>query len=136
MWRMIPAEEGPEAASERQAQLLRGCLDMCLLALLADEPAHGYELVRRLDTAGFGTVSYGTVYPLITRLHRLGLVANALQPSPNGPPRKVYRLTETGHERLRSWSEQWVHFAGVVNATIAVRPPKPGADHEHADAGR
>src|SRR5689334_24349921 len=113
MWRMIPAEEALEAASERQAQLLRGCLDMCLLALLADEPAHGYELVRRLDTAGFGTVSYGTVYPLITRLHRLGLVANVPQPSPNGPPRKVYRLTETGHARLRTWSEQWAQFAGV-----------------------
>ncbi|MFC4040105.1 PadR family transcriptional regulator [Dactylosporangium siamense] len=108
-------------AAERQAQLLRGSLDMCLLALLAAEPAHGYELVRRLDTAGFGAVSYGTVYPLITRLHRLGLVANALEPSPTGPPRKVYRLTDTGHERLSAWREQWIQFAGVVNATLDVK---------------
>jgi len=36
---------------------------MCLLALLAAEPAHGYDLVRRLEVAEFGTVSYGTVYP-------------------------------------------------------------------------
>ncbi|MEU7997926.1 PadR family transcriptional regulator [Micromonospora sp. NPDC049060] len=133
---MIAAAGGSEVASERQAQLLRGCLDMCLLALLAGEPAHGYELVRRLETAGFGTVSYGTVYPLITRLHRLGLIANALQPSPNGPPRKVYRLTDAGHDRLRAWREQWVQFAGVVNATLAVRPPNPGDDHEHVDVGR
>ncbi|MCO8277236.1 PadR family transcriptional regulator [Actinoplanes sp. TRM 88003] len=133
---MIAAEDGPEAVAERQAQLLRGCLDMCLLALLAEEPAHGYELVRRLDTAGFGTVSYGTVYPLITRLHRLGLVANALQPSPSGPPRKIHRLTESGHERLRAWSEQWAQFAGVVNATLAARPSNPGGDHEHVDVAR
>jgi PadR family transcriptional regulator PadR len=123
----------PGDAAERQAQLLRGCLDMCLLALLAAEPAHGYELVRRLDTAGFGAVSYGTVYPLITRLHRLGLVANAQQPSPSGPPRKVYQLTAAGHDRLAAWREQWVHFANVVNETLAVRP-HPGDDHEH-DAG-
>ncbi len=109
---------------------------MCLLALLAAEPAHGYELVRRLDTAGFGTVSYGTVYPLITRLHRLGLVANVLQPSSSGPPRKVYRLTDTGRDRLQVWREQWVHFADVVNTTLAIRSPKPGDDHEHADPSR
>ncbi|MEV6846062.1 PadR family transcriptional regulator [Actinoplanes sp. NPDC051411] len=112
------ATPGADDAAERQAQLLRGCLDMCLLALLAAEPAHGYDLVRRLEVAGFGTVSYGTVYPLITRLHRLGLLANAVEPSPTGPPRKIYRLTEAGHERLAAWREQWVHFAGVVNDTL------------------
>ncbi|OZV75724.1 PadR family transcriptional regulator [Micromonospora echinospora] len=131
---MIGATRGSDDSAERQAQLLRGCLDMCLLALLAAEPAHGYELVHRLDAAGFGTVSYGTVYPLITRLHRLGLVVNVLQPSPSGPPRKVYRLTDTGHDRLRAWREQWAQFASVVNHTV--RPPIPGDDHEHVDAGR
>jgi PadR family transcriptional regulator PadR len=128
--------DGTDDAAERQAQLLRGSLDMCLLALLAAEPAHGYELVRRLDTAGFGAVSYGTVYPLVTRLHRLGLVANALQASPSGPPRKVYRLTDAGHDRLSAWREQWVRFAGVVNATLDLRPQNPGDDHEHAGINR
>ncbi|NES31875.1 PadR family transcriptional regulator [Micromonospora terminaliae] len=132
---MVAADRSDDAA-ERHAQLLRGCLDMCLLALLSAEPAHGYELVRRLDTAGFGTVSYGTVYPLITRLHRLGLVTNVLQSSPSGPPRKVYRLTDAGRDRLHAWREQWAQFAGVVNATLAIRPPNPGDDHEHVDAGR
>ncbi|MGC4894700.1 PadR family transcriptional regulator [Micromonospora sp. DT31] len=132
---MIAADQ-PDDSADRQAQLLRGCLDMCLLALLAAEPAHGYELVRRLDTAGFGAVSYGTVYPLVTRLHRLGLVDNAQQASPSGPPRRVYRLTDAGHDRLNAWREQWAHFAGVVNQTLAVRPPSSGDDHEHVDVGR
>jgi PadR family transcriptional regulator PadR len=121
---------GPDDSAERQAQLLRGCLDMCLLALLAAEPAHGYELVRRLDSAGFGTVSYGTVYPLITRLHRIGLVANEVQPSPTGPPRKIYELTEAGHDRLRAWREQWIRFASVVDQTLVVPSRKLGDDHE------
>lgn len=127
MCRMI-AEPGADDTAERQAQLLRGCLDMCLLALLAAEPAHGYDLVRRLETAGFGTVSYGTVYPLITRLHRLGLVANASEPSPSGPPRKIYRLTDAGRDRLSAWRAQWTRFSAVVNDTLTLS----GDDHEHA----
>ncbi|XVU21662.1 PadR family transcriptional regulator [Actinoplanes sp. CA-054009] len=122
---MIVAENADEAA-ERQAQLLRGCLDMCLLALLAEEPAHGYELVRRLESSGFGAVSYGTVYPLVTRLRRLGLVADVREPSPAGPPRKVYRVTTAGHERLATWRKQWSEFAAVVNATLDISAPEPG----------
>jgi PadR family transcriptional regulator PadR len=127
MRRMI-VTQGANEAAERQAQLLRGCLDMCLLALLAAQPAHGYDLVRRLEVAGFETVSYGTVYPLITRLDRLGLIAKAIGPSPSGPPRKIYRLTDAGRDRLSAWREQWIQFSGVVNSTLT----PSGDDNEHA----
>jgi PadR family transcriptional regulator PadR len=103
---------------ERQTQLLRGALDMCLLALLARQPAHGYELVRRVEAAGFDAVGYGTVYPLLTRMRRLGLVADEMQASPAGPPRKVYALTGAGRSRLRSWHRQWTRFVGVVDALL------------------
>jgi PadR family transcriptional regulator PadR len=113
----------PEDA-ERHTQLLRGALDMCLLALLAREPAHGYELVRRVETAGFGAVSYGTVYPLLTRMRRLGLVADEQQASPAGPPRKVYALTEPGRARLGAWQQQWTRFTDTVDAVLTA------ADHD------
>jgi PadR family transcriptional regulator, regulatory protein PadR len=103
---------------DRQTQLLRGALDMCLLALLAKESAHGYELVRRIEAAGFTGVGYGTIYPLMTRMRRLGLVTNEIQPSPAGPDRKVYALTTAGHDRLRSWRQQWSTFVGIVDATL------------------
>ncbi|MEV4630823.1 PadR family transcriptional regulator [Micromonospora sp. NPDC049523] len=109
--------------NERQTQLLRGSLDMCLLALLAKEPAHGYELVRRVEAAGFDAVGYGTIYPLLTRMRRLGLVADELQASPSGPPRKVYALTDAGRDRLRTWSRQWTDFVGIVNATLTDSTP-------------
>jgi PadR family transcriptional regulator PadR len=109
---------GPGDA-ERQTQLLRGALDMCLLALLAREPAHGYELVRRIEAAGFDAVGYGTVYPLLTRMRRLGLVADEMQASPAGPPRKVYALTDAGRARLGSWQQQWARFVGVVDAMLS-----------------
>ncbi|MFI6759540.1 PadR family transcriptional regulator [Micromonospora sp. NPDC050417] len=109
--------------ADRQTQLLRGALDMCLLALLAKEPAHGYELVRRIDDAGFDAVGYGTIYPLLTRMRRLGLVADELQTSPSGPPRKVYALTDEGRTRLHTWSRQWTDFVQTVNATLTEAVP-------------
>ncbi|MBG0562606.1 PadR family transcriptional regulator [Actinoplanes aureus] len=111
--------------AERHTQLLRGALDMCLLALLAGAPAHGYELVRRVEAAGFGAVSYGTVYPLLTRMRRLGLVADEQQASPAGPPRKVYALTEAGQVRLDAWQKQWTRFADTVAAVLAASDPSP-----------
>ncbi|WP_127505807.1 PadR family transcriptional regulator [Actinoplanes solisilvae] len=108
------------ADPERQAQLLRGVLDMCLLALLAGEPAHGYELVRRMEAAGFGSVGYGTIYPLLTRLRRLGLVANESQVSPSGPPRKVYAVTAAGREHLEAWQRQWIGFTGTVDSILTI----------------
>lgn len=117
------AGEGIDEAAERRTQLLRGVLDMCLLALLAKAPAHGYELVRRLEAAGLDGVGYGTVYPLLTRMRRLGLVADEVQASPTGPPRKVYGLTGAGGRALNGWAQQWAGFADMINATLADAKP-------------
>jgi len=116
---MIVAGSDANADAERQTQLLRGALDMCLLALLAKQPAHGYELVRRVEAAGIDAVGYGTIYPLLTRMRRLGLVADEMQASPSGPPRKVYAPTAAGRQRLRAWHQQWTDFTGVVDTILA-----------------
>jgi PadR family transcriptional regulator PadR len=121
---MIVAGPGDTGDAERQTQLLRGSLDMCLLALLAREPVHGYELVRRVEAAGFDAVGYGTVYPLLTRMRRLGLVADEMQASPAGPPRKVYALTDAGRARLLTWQKQWSRFVGVVDALLTDAVPE------------
>lgn len=115
---MTLEDVGTPGTAERESQLLRGALDMCLLTLLIKQPAHGYELVRRLNTAGFGTVGYGTVYPLLTRMRRLGLVDDGTQDSPTGPPRKVYAVTPAGREALNGWARQWAGFVTTVNTMI------------------
>ncbi|MFU8872724.1 PadR family transcriptional regulator [Micromonospora sp. SL4-19] len=122
---MIAAENQPTDDNDRQTQLLRGVLDMCLLALLAREPAHGYELARRMEAAGFGAISYGTIYPLLTRMRRLGLVADEQQASPTGPPRKVYALTGAGRTHLDAWQTQWARFVDTVGAILTVPGHKP-----------
>lgn len=120
---MIAAEEQSTEDTDRQTQLLRGVLDVCLLALLANEPAHGYELVRRMEAAGFAGVGYGTIYPLLTRMRRLGLVAHEEQASPAGPPRKVYALTEAGQVRLHAGRRQWTRFTDTVAAVLTPSDP-------------
>ncbi|MFI7430370.1 PadR family transcriptional regulator [Micromonospora sp. NPDC049836] len=120
---MIVADPDGSSGGDRRTQLLRGALDMCLLALLDKEPAHGYELVRRLEATGFDGVGYGTIYPLLTRMRRLGLVADELQASPSGPPRKVYAPTAAGRERLHAWREQWTRFVDTVNSALTDPDP-------------
>jgi PadR family transcriptional regulator PadR len=105
--------------ADRQAQLLRGALDMCLLALLSEQPAHGYELVQRVGQAGFPSVSYGTIYPLLTRMRRLDLITQQIQDSPHGPARKVYAVTDAGRGRLADWTAQWNEFVHVVGRVLA-----------------
>lgn len=92
---------------DRRAQLLRGSLDLCVLAALAQQPGHAYELASRLARAGLRDVSYGTVYPMITRLRRSGLLNEQSEASPVGPARKVFSLSAAGRDALDDWLAQW-----------------------------
>jgi PadR family transcriptional regulator, regulatory protein PadR len=92
---------------KRDSDLLRGVLDMCVLGVLATRPAHAYEVVERLRLKGFEAVGYGTIYPLVTRLRRQGLVEQRSVASPVGPTRKVLAVTRSGREALSAWRARW-----------------------------
>jgi len=92
---------------ERESLLLRGVLDMCVLALLAVKPNHAYGVVQQLQGHGFSQTSYGTVYPLVTRLRKQGLIRQESRPSPGGPAKNVLSLTRAGHAALQDWRQQW-----------------------------
>ena len=102
---------------ERSSQLLRGVLDMCLLALIAEEPSYGYEMVDKLGSRNLALVSEGSIYPLLSRLQRQGLVEGYLVEGPGGgPPRKYYRIRDAGRQRLAEWASEWTDLtAGVAN---------------------
>lgn len=80
--------------------LPRGFLRPCLLLLLREHPAHGYDLLERLRTLGFAGDDPGGVYRALRRLERDGLVASSWEPSRSGPDRRSYRLTRAGMEEL------------------------------------
>ena len=101
----------------RRSQLLRGVLDLCLLAVVEEEPAYGYEMTRRLRARGLSIVGEGSIYPLLGRLERDGLVNTYRAASNGGPPRKYYSLTEAGKAQLAALDEYWNRINGTI-ATI------------------
>ena len=83
------------------AQMRRGTLQYCVLALLASEERYGFDLVRGLADVNGMVTSEGTIYPLLSRLRRDGLVESTWRESPTGPPRRYYRLTDAGRAGAR-----------------------------------
>lgn len=102
----------------RGSQLLRGVLDMCLLALICEEPSYGYEMVRKLEERGLQLVGEGSIYPLLSRLQRHGLIEAYAMPSTEGPARKYYRATAAGRTTLDSWLADWQTFARGVDRVV------------------
>src|ERR1039458_6426759 len=77
------------------AQMRKGALEYCVLALLKDGERYGFELVRDLSAAELVT-SEGTIYPLLSRLRQDGSVETTWRESTQGPPRRYYKLTSSG----------------------------------------
>ena len=113
MWCM--AESGG-----RRTQLLRGVLDLCLLAVMGEGPAYGYEMTKRLGARGLSIVGEGSIYPLLGRLERDGLVDTHRAASNGGPPRKYYRLSPQGTRALASGISEWEQTRDAVDAVLGL----------------
>jgi PadR family transcriptional regulator PadR len=98
----------------RSTQLLKGTLDMCLLATITRRPCYGYEMVQQLAQQGLSLVSEGSIYPLLSRLQQHGYIEGYLVASRDGPKRKYYRLLPAGAKQLEQWRTEWEAFAQVV----------------------
>jgi len=104
---------------DHNSQLLKGVLDMCLLSLIGDEPSYGYEMAAKLKDKGLQLVSDGSIYPTLSRLQKAGLVeAYFVEADGSGPPRKYYRIVESGRERLAEWSGEWKDLSAGVSAIL------------------
>ncbi|MGW0763285.1 PadR family transcriptional regulator [Streptomyces sp. NPDC002814] len=108
-------EPGGAGNEELLTQLRRGVLEYCVLALLRNGEQYGVELARRLGSADALTTSEGTLYPLLSRLRRRGLVSTEWRESPAGPPRRYYHLTPAGQSTLAEFSAEWASFRRAVD---------------------
>lgn len=88
-------------------EMLRGVLEGIVLAILSDRSAYGYEITAWLRDQGFSDIAEGTVYALLVRIERRGLVDVERNPSEKGPPRKVYSLNAQGREQLEEFWRTW-----------------------------
>lgn len=92
-------------------EMLKGTLEGIVLAILASQPAYGYEITARLREQGFTEIAEGTIYALLVRIEQRGLVDVTKVPSPAGPPRKVYALNERGRDELDEFWRTWSFLA-------------------------
>lgn len=96
------------------AQWLRGPLPLCVLRVLESRPAHGYAVAVGLERLGMGSLTGGTLYPILGRLHRDGFLDAEWTAGAGGPGRKVYTLTPAGAVELQEQSARWCAFAAVT----------------------
>lgn len=100
------------------AQLRKGTLELCMLALLANGERYGYQIAQSLTESAGLSVSEGTIYPLLSRLQREGLVEAQWRESPAGPPRKYYHLTPAGRQAFESQASTWQNITRSVNVIL------------------
>ncbi|MFN0056689.1 MAG: PadR family transcriptional regulator [Planctomycetales bacterium] len=96
-------------------QFRKGLVELCVLAALRDEEAYGYQIVETLGQSPGLEVTESTVYPVLARLARERLVTVREAPSPSGPPRRYYRLSEAGRQRLVEMLSHWRAIQDSVN---------------------
>lgn len=88
-------------------EMLKGILEGCVLEIINCKDTYGYEITRQLNTLGFTDVVEGTVYTILVRLEKNGLVDVQKKPSEKGPPRKFYSLNNAGREELKAFWRRW-----------------------------
>ena len=108
-----------DAVFER-SQLNKGTLEGCILKIIGREPSYGYAIVAALREAGFADVTEGTLYPLLLRLERKGMLNAAYQASPIGFASPVHEgmLTELGAQYLAEFEQAWRTTAAAVEAIL------------------
>ena len=106
-------------AGNWEAQLRKGCLEMAILATLADGELYGLELLRRLEARSNLVVAEGTVYPILGRLTKEGLLDARWVEADTGHPRKYYSLTASGRKRAVMMARSWAELAGNLNELVS-----------------
>lgn len=102
---MMQKSSSEEYAEQLAVQLRKGFLAYCVLKVCGDKPVYTSDVIRRLHEAELVVVE-GTIYPLLSRLQKDGLLMHEWQESEQGPPRKYYRTTQFGEEVMASVTQK------------------------------
>ena len=101
--------------------MLKGHLELLLLGVLEEQPAHGYRVIERLRERSGGAFDLpeGTIYPALHRLERAGLLRSGWDDA-SARRRRVYEVTPRGRDALRERRHEWTRFRGAVQAVAGV----------------
>lgn len=108
-----------------QGDALRGHLETLVLSVLRDGEAHGFEILKRLEKAGSGTLQLkeGSLYPALYRMESAGLVKATWEKGDTprrGPRRRIYRLTSKGKKRFDQARGEFKQFVSVIGSILGV----------------
>ncbi|MCC4604611.1 PadR family transcriptional regulator [Xanthomonas campestris pv. badrii] len=104
-----------------QKELSAGTVSLALLAVLAQagEPLYGYLIAKRLEgLEGVLSGKQSALYPVLRNLEGAGLLQSHVEPSASGPPRRYYRMTESGRDCLRDWTAAWRATRDSVDSVL------------------
>ena len=99
-------------------QLLKGVLDLAVLAVVDDEDGYGYDIVRRLRDRGLDDVGDASVYGTLRRLYAAGALTSYVVASETGPHRKYYGITPVGRALLKRQKDDWTSFSTAVTGIL------------------
>jgi len=94
--------------------LRRGLLEFLILGVVSSDTVYAADILQRLSTTDFATQE-GTLYPLLSKMRREGLLDYEWQESAAGPPRKYYRLTTAGEDQWRDFRDYWASLSTVID---------------------
>lgn len=97
---------------------MRGTLEGCILKIISLHRTYGYEIVSNLQKHGLSDVKEGTVYPILMRLEKKKLISSSYLPSPLGPARKYYEITEEGRKALEEFRIIWSRVTARVGKIL------------------
>lgn len=100
------------------SQMLKGMLEGCILKIIQQKETYAYEISKQLETYGFGTISEGTIYPIILRLQKNEMITAVARESNSGPKRKYYYLTDKGKTTLQEFEVNWHELDTAVNQLL------------------
>ena len=98
-----------------KVQMRKGILEYCILGILSRGDSYAPKIIAELKEAQMIVVE-GPLYPILTRLKNSGLLTYRWEESPQGPPRKYYILSETGHKQLKMLDEAWDEMVEQISA--------------------
>lgn len=101
-----------------ESQLLRGILEGCVLAVIAQGETYGYEILAKLGDAGFESLLEGTLYPVLTRLEKKDLISCRREKSPYGPIRKYYSITPDGKKALDTFRANYGKITAAADTIM------------------
>lgn len=96
-----------------KAQMRKGVLEYCILTIMHQQDCYATDILRKLKEAKLIVVE-GTLYPLLTRQKNAGLLSYRWEESPQGPPRKYYKLTDSGRDFLKDLDSSWEDLVKAV----------------------